>query len=174
MFNIVEADDFDPIRYKRYEDDIYRTGDYLLVLNLYESDGSFVKPVCNFSVIYGFGEVGFMAEVEGRFGTLFTNQGFSTGDKVEYITTVASTSKLSELSDYLYAPITTKSIAKPSPSVLTFTYDGFGHAPNIPESIKTSQMQRLDGTGTDRHCLNKVSISTSMTIFQSETIVQIS
>jgi len=41
MFNIVEADDFDPIRYKRYEDDIYRTGDYLLVLNLYESDGSF-------------------------------------------------------------------------------------------------------------------------------------
>jgi hypothetical protein len=134
MFNIVEADDFDPIRYKRYEDDIYRTGDYLLVLNLYESDGSFVKPVCNFSVIYGFGEVGFMAEVEGRFGTLFTNQGFSTGDKVEYITTVASTSKLSELSDYLYAPITTKSIAKPSPSVLTFTYDGFGHAPNIPEN----------------------------------------
>lgn len=136
MFDIAEAFSTGTGYYSafNYKDDIKNTGDYALVLCLYEADGTFVKRICEYSQIYGFGDVGFVAVQEAHYGTLFTNEGFTTGATVNYIPTIGATTNLSELGDYTYAPVPTTGISKPSPSVLVFPYNGTSQGPAIPEN----------------------------------------
>jgi len=62
-----------------------RTGKkYSVSLNLYDSDGRFVKRVSRWGNLMGFGRAGFMYEQEGRFGTFFSVSHQREGDIIIY------------------------------------------------------------------------------------------
>lgn len=62
-----------------------RTGKkYSVSLNLYDSNGRFVKRVSRWGKLMGFGRAGFMYEQEGRYGTFFSVSHQREGDIIIY------------------------------------------------------------------------------------------
>jgi hypothetical protein len=70
---------------------------YNVSLNLFESDGQFVKTISRWGKLIGFGSFGFMYEQEGQLGTLFAFESFNAFREKKYITDVAEVRYLSEI-----------------------------------------------------------------------------
>jgi len=66
-------------------------------LKLYESNGTLVKIISKWGKIIGVGSEGFMYEVEGMYGSFFTQSSLTTSSTVKYKPTVAAVTKMSEL-----------------------------------------------------------------------------
>jgi len=79
-------------------DDVNRTRiKYNVSLNLFESDGQFVKTISRWGKLIGFGSFGFMYEQEGQLGTLFAFESFNAFREKKYITDVSEVRYLSEI-----------------------------------------------------------------------------
>jgi len=79
-------------------DDIRNGVKQNLALNLYESNGKLVQVVSTWGYVIGISEQGFMYEVEGRFGTYFSNTSLTAANTVKYKPSLAKVTKVSELS----------------------------------------------------------------------------
>jgi len=79
-------------------DDVYTIGTkYSVSLQLYESNGKFVKVVSKWGNIIGLGTKGFMYEEEGDFGTFFPVSAAKINDVITYRPTTLEVTKVSEL-----------------------------------------------------------------------------
>jgi len=79
-------------------DDINNTGTKLNIsLKLFESDGRLVKVVSNWGKLYGRGNKGFMYEEEGHYGTFFSVSQVNSSTIINYLPSLATITKLSEL-----------------------------------------------------------------------------
>lgn len=80
------------------EDDLFDIGTkYTIALNLYESNGTFVKEISSYGQIIGIGDKGFMYVAEGYYGMFFPVSGAEVDDVITYKPTTATVTKLSEL-----------------------------------------------------------------------------
>lgn len=70
---------------------------YSVSLNLYESDGRFVKNVSRWGKLMGLGREGFVYEQEGRYGTFFSAYEQKEGGAVFYRPDLAIATNLSDL-----------------------------------------------------------------------------
>ena len=75
-----------------------RTGrKYSVTLNLYDTDGRFIKRVTRWGNLMGFGSAGFMYEQEGRFGTFFSVSHKRAGDIIIYRPELIKATNLSDI-----------------------------------------------------------------------------
>ncbi len=76
---------YDAPRGASFIDDVYNSRTkYTVSLNLYESNGRFVKSVSRWGRLIGFGSGGFMYEQEGSLGTFFSTDPLRYGASVTY------------------------------------------------------------------------------------------
>ncbi|MDX9848654.1 MAG: hypothetical protein RBT74_16860 [Tenuifilaceae bacterium] len=79
-------------------DDINNNGTKLNIsLKLFESDGRLVKVVSKWGKLYGRGNMGFMYETEGHYGTFFSVAQVNPSTIIKYTPSLAAITKLSEL-----------------------------------------------------------------------------
>lgn len=104
-----------------YTDDIFKTAQKLdVVVKLYEADGKFVKDICHYAYFMGFGDKGFMIEMDNFYGTFFANDTYTKNARVTYTPTTGTLNKLSQLGSYKYSP----PLVKPTAPTRTFVYNG--------------------------------------------------
>jgi len=78
-----------------------RTGrKYSVTLNLYDTDGRFIKRVSRWGNLMGFGRAGFMYEQEGRFGTFFSVSHQREGDIIIYRPELIKATNLSNIMNF--------------------------------------------------------------------------
>ena len=81
-----------------YTDDVNNSGKaYNISLKLYENSGALVKVVGKWGKIIGMGDQGFMYEVEGRYGTFFSNVPVNKSSVIKYKPILAEVTKLSDV-----------------------------------------------------------------------------
>ena len=74
---------------------------YLVKLNLYEADGTFVRTITNYGTIWGLGSEGFFYEGEDICGYFISNsQGYSYGSDITYTPTTGLITDDKDLNDY--------------------------------------------------------------------------
>ncbi len=104
-----------------YTDDVFNSGSsYTIILKLYESNGTFVKNICSYGLLMGFGDKGFVFEQDGYYGTFFANDSYTVNGEVKYTPTTGLLTKLSQLRNYNYSP----QLLKPAVSTTKFEYNG--------------------------------------------------
>ena len=90
-----------------FADDMSNSGKvYNISLKLFENNGALVKVVGKWGKIIGMGSQGFMYEVEGRFGTFFSNEPVNKSSVIRFKPVLAEVSKISEVGTGKEAAVT--------------------------------------------------------------------
>ena len=104
-----------------YEDDLFGSMNrYNIIIKLYEADGRYVKDICDYGVLMGFGDKGFLFNQNNYYGTFFTNEAHTSASSLSYTPTTGRITKLSEIKSYSYSP----QLFKPSAAITTFEHNG--------------------------------------------------
>lgn len=122
-----------------YVDDLFSSFKrYSIILKLYEADGRYVKDICEYGVLMGFGDKGFLFTQNYYYGTFFANDAYTTGNSITYTPTTGRITKLSEIKRYSHSP----QLVKPSAAITTFAYNG-----QLQQvTIAASSMYTISGT----------------------------
>ncbi|WP_026473150.1 hypothetical protein [Alkaliflexus imshenetskii] len=66
-----------------YEDDLFGSMNrYNIIIKLYEADGRYVKDICDYGVLMGFGDKGFLFNQNNYYGTFFTNEAHTSASSL--------------------------------------------------------------------------------------------